>query len=118
MRPRHPRKVRLIHLDRTELGAHQLSNVSIQPATVRQALLQPVEATLPPLHAGVRTAAMLQEKEASARVEDAMELAQASLDLVNAAQGKGADHGIEDRGFEGQSFRADLVIIQLDCAAA
>ncbi len=57
---------------------------------------------------------MLQKQEPPGRLEDAINLAQCLVDIVNAAQRKGADYAIEVTILERNIFATKQVRVDLD----
>jgi hypothetical protein len=70
-------------------------DLSIQMAAVRERLTQGGEPMLPFLNFWFITEAMFKEEEAPARLQNPMNLVKRLIDIFDAAEGPGADGGIE-----------------------
>jgi hypothetical protein len=104
-----------LDLNRSEgLGGDQCLHVPVQVAAIGQAHFQPVQAALPLLHPGLRAEAVFEEQEPTARLEDSIHLAEGLAHVLDAAQGKGADHAVEGVVPEGEPFAAQQPLVNLD----
>src|SRR5437588_9254072 len=89
-------QVILAHLQRrVRLGRHQLLDIAIQPAAVRETHLEPVKPALPFLYSWLWALTMLQEKKSAAGSQNPVHLAQGLLHVLDAAQRPGTDDTIK-----------------------